>query len=110
MPLSGAIDVGCPAIQIEHLLQLAERSTDFTVLPHAHRSLVEVLFLLAHAEILLLAAADFRNQLQRLSFTGLELQNILQRLARMREVAVVDMLPRQPEPVVNLVLGAPAFR
>ena len=70
---------------------------------------MELFFFLAKLFIFLFLAVDLRQQLQRAGFLGPELENILQSLAGMRVGVIVDVLPRQAIPVIDLAFAAPVF-
>ncbi len=54
-------------------------------------------------------AIDLGQQLERAGFIGPQLKNVLQGLAGMRVGVIVDMLPGQAIPVVDLAFAAPVF-
>src|ERR1039458_2076255 len=78
-------------------------------MPGVHGGAMELLFLLAEFLVLLLLTVDLGQQLQRAFFLGTELENILQRLAGMRVGVIVDVLPRQAIPVVDLAFATPVL-
>ncbi|MBM3802933.1 MAG: hypothetical protein FJW26_11580 [Acidimicrobiia bacterium] len=105
----GRNDVGRLSIQLEYLLQLAQRGADLAVLPDVECRFIKFLLLLPHPQIFLFTPACFREQLQRSCFARPQLQNVLERFTSMKEVATVDVLARQPEPVIDLLFRAPGF-
>ena len=70
---------------------------------------MELFFFLAKFLVLLLLAVNLGEQLQRARFLGPELENILQSFAGVRVGVVVDVLPGQAIPVVDLAFAAPVF-
>ena len=70
---------------------------------------MELLFFLAELLVFLLLAVDLGEQLERAGLFGPELENILQSLAGMRVGVIVDVLPGEAIPVVDLAFAAPVF-
>ena len=70
---------------------------------------MDLFFFLTKLLVFLFLAIDLRQQLQGARFLGPQLQHILQRLARVRIGMIVDVLPRQPVPVFDLLLAAPVL-
>ena len=102
----GRRGVGCLLIQIEHVLHLAERLTDFAVLPGIDRRLIQVGLLPPDAHVLLLLAFDLLEQARRPRILRAKDQRVLQRLPGVAVGVVVDVLPRQLDPLFDLALAA----
>ncbi len=70
---------------------------------------MDLFFFLAKFFVLLLLAVDLGKKLQSARFFGTKLQNILQSFASVSVSVIVDVLPREAVPVVDLALAAAVF-
>src|ERR1700677_1435891 len=70
---------------------------------------MKLLFLLTQLFVFLFLAVNLGQRLQRTGLLRPELENVLQRLAGVPVGVIIDVLPRQAIPVINLPLAAPVF-
>ncbi len=101
--------VRCPPVKFEHDSQLGQSAADIAFMPGVDRGPMNLFFFLAQLVVFLLLPVYFADQLQGPRLFRPELQNILQRLPRMNVGMIVDVLSRQPVPVLDLPFAAPIF-
>ena len=71
-------------------------------MPGFERLLVQLLFFLPRFNVLVLAAIDFREHLQRAGVLRAQLQQVLQCVARVAERVILQVLAGQFQPLIHL--------
>ena len=75
-------------------------------MPGFERLLVQLLFFLPRFDVLVLAASDFGEHLQRAGVLRAQLQQVLQGIARMAEGVIFQVLAGQFQPFIHFGFAA----